>query len=343
MTDRYVPLSTYSSAITVIAGMGLNFDAVADMAGLPAGLLSDPKALITARQFHELAAFGHSLVNNDPAFALNVADLVRLEMIDVLGPLFATTPTVRSFLNDALRLSLLVDPCVDNLIEIDRDEVRGVCHVLEEQGADSRFFHAEANFAVASRLLRSVFRRPDLVPLRVEMQHDGSAWLDAYRRHFGEGVTFLFNQPRNLVAFPVAWLDIANPGHSPSVHARMQALAAARLAALPVVESFAARVLQLLERESGRRVLDLDDVAGMLDTTARTLQRRLGEENTSFQKLRDGLRFRQATALLSEAGADIPTIAATLGFSEPATFQRAFKAWSGESPAEFRRRRGLPG
>jgi len=338
MTDRLFPLTTYSSAITVLAGLGISFDAISEMAGLPAGVLVDSRAMVTARQFHELAALGRSLFNNDPAFALNVAEFARLDMVDVFGPLFATTATVRSYLEDSVRFMPLVDPCIDTALEVDGDEARFVCTVLPEQGADERFFHAEATFAVGIRLLQSVFRRHDLAPARIEMQHDGSAWLDAYRKHFGADVQVLFRRERNLVAMPADWLDIPNPGHSPVAHAQMEKLALARLAALPRVETFTVRVLRFLEAESGRRVLDLGDVAEHLGVTTRTLQRRLVEEKTTFQTLRDSLRHREACRLLSQSDCDVATIAATLGFSEPATFQRAFKTWSGMSPGEYRKR-----
>ena len=51
---------------------------IADMAGLPHGVIGDPRALITARQFHELAALGRSLFPEDPAFSLNIADLSKI-------------------------------------------------------------------------------------------------------------------------------------------------------------------------------------------------------------------------------------------------------------------------
>lgn len=338
MTDRLFPLTTYSSAITVLAGLGISFDAIADMAGLPHGVIADPRAMVTAKQFHELASLGRSLFNNDPAFALNVAEFVRLDMVEIFGPLFATTADVRSYLDDSVRFMLLVDPCIDVSVEDDGVEARVICTVLPEQGADERFFHAEATFSVGIRLLQSVFRRQDLSPSRIEMQHDGSAWMDAYQKHFGPQVQVLFNRPRNLIAMPSEWLDIANPGHSPMVHAQMEKLALARLATLPRVENFTVRVLRFLEDESGRRVLDLADVAAHLGVTTRTLQRRLVEEKTTFQTLRDSLRHREACRLLSQSDCDVATIAATLGFSEPATFQRAFKTWSGMSPSEYRKR-----
>lgn len=337
MTVRLFPLSTFSSGIAVAAGMGINIDSVADMVGIPHGLLGDPNALITARQYHELGALGRQLLQ-DPAFALAVTDIIRLDMFDVLGPLFATAETARSYLQDAIRFMPLIDPCIDTSLDEEGAEARFFCHLLPEQGADDRFFHAEAAFAGGHRIMRSVFKRPDLYAIRLELQHDGSPWLHAYRHRFGDAVEIVFNAPENVAVFNRDALDLRNPGYSPTVHAHMEKAAIARMAALPSVESASTAVVRVLEQEAGRRVMDIGDVAAELATSTRTLQRRLVDENTSFQKLRDGVRLRQAQAMLRDPGQDFATIAATLGFSEPASFHRAFKAWSGLSPTEYRRR-----
>lgn len=336
MTERLFPLSTFSPGIAVVAGWGFNFDTIADMAGIPHGLLADPNALVTARQYHELAALGSRLLQH-PAFALAITDALRLDMFDVLGPLFATAETGRTYLREAVRFMPLINPCVDTLLDEEGDEARYLCMPLPEQGADDRFFHAEAVFAAGHRLMQQVFRNPELVPFRLEFQHDGSAWRQAFHDRFGDDIELVFNASQNIAHYRRGILDLPNPGHSPTVHAHMLKLAIARLASLPNVDSASTLVLRVLEQEAGRRVMDIGDVAARLGMSTRTLQRRLVDEHTSFQKVRDGLRMRQAQAMLRDPSIDFVTIAATLGFSEPASFHRAFKSWTGLSPTEYRR------
>lgn len=336
MTERLFPLSTFSPGIAVAGRLGFSFDTIADMAGIQHGLLADPNALVTAHQYHELAALGARLLQN-PAFALAVTDLIRLEMFDVIGPLFATTETGRSYLLEAVRFMPLINPCVDTLLDEEGDEARYECVLLPEQGADNRFFHAEAVFGTGHRLMQQVFHAPHMSAFRFEFQHDGSAWLQSFRDRFGDELEIVFNAPRNIAYFHRAVLDLRNPAYSPTVHAHMLKLAEARLASLPNVDSASTLVLRVLEQEAGRRVMDIGDVAAQLGMSTRTLQRRLVDEHTSFQKVRDGLRMRQAQAMLRDPSVDFVTIAATLGFSEPASFHRAFKAWTGLSPTEYRR------
>ncbi|MFN3587036.1 MAG: helix-turn-helix domain-containing protein [Moraxellaceae bacterium] len=87
-------------------------------------------------------------------------------------------------------------------------------------------------------------------------------------------------------------------------------------------------------------MLDLLTIAERMGMTPRTLQRRLKAENMTFQVIYDACRRECAKHyLLEETAGDINTLAAMLGYSEPANFYRAFKGWFGETPSEFRQRR----
>jgi AraC-like DNA-binding protein len=69
----------------------------------------------------------------------------------------------------------------------------------------------------------------------------------------------------------------------------------------------------------------------------RTLQRRLAEAGTSFVAELERHRARRAREMLAEGRLSVGEIAFALGYSEPSTFHRAFRRWTGTTPAEFRR------
>ena len=85
------------------------------------------------------------------------------------------------------------------------------------------------------------------------------------------------------------------------------------------------------------RRLDLPSVAKRLSMSPRTLQRRLGEAGYSFGILLCEMRLELAQRYLHW---DIPLshVALQLGYSEQSAFTRAFKKWTGSTPAEYRRR-----
>lgn len=78
-------------------------------------------------------------------------------------------------------------------------------------------------------------------------------------------------------------------------------------------------------------------VAGRLALSGRTLQRRLGECGTSFQLELDGVRRTTASRLLSNTTLDDVAIALLLGFAEPNSFSRLFRAWERTTPSRWRK------
>lgn len=80
----------------------------------------------------------------------------------------------------------------------------------------------------------------------------------------------------------------------------------------------------------------IEDVAQALYTSVRSLSRRLKAEETSFQTIKDELRRDIAIERLTKTAKPIAVIGSELGFDSPATFHRAFKAWTGSTPGAYR-------
>jgi AraC-like DNA-binding protein len=71
--------------------------------------------------------------------------------------------------------------------------------------------------------------------------------------------------------------------------------------------------------------------------SGRTLQRRLRDEGVLFNDLLDSARFQAAKAYLTQRDIAGSEVAYLLGFTEPSSFNHAFKRWSGQTPSEYRR------
>jgi AraC-like DNA-binding protein len=94
-------------------------------------------------------------------------------------------------------------------------------------------------------------------------------------------------------------------------------------------------VEQLLLRASHSK-LSIDEVAGALQVSVRTLRRRLREDGSSFRALCNRIRADTAQRLLREQGMTVRAVARRLGFSDERTFRRAFKRWLGQVPGKIR-------
>ncbi len=83
--------------------------------------------------------------------------------------------------------------------------------------------------------------------------------------------------------------------------------------------------------------VSLESVASILQTSPRTLQRRLRQRGIGFWSLVEQCRFEISSALLRKTDLKIEEIAATIGYGTPSAFSRAFSKWAGHSPSEHRR------
>jgi AraC-like DNA-binding protein len=100
-------------------------------------------------------------------------------------------------------------------------------------------------------------------------------------------------------------------------------------------DSLISQIRRLLGRDCNHWP-DLDNVARQLNISPQTLRRRLREEDSSFQELKDNLRRDLAIYHLGRNELAIQVIAEQLGFSEPSAFHRAFKKWTGLTPGAYR-------
>jgi len=84
------------------------------------------------------------------------------------------------------------------------------------------------------------------------------------------------------------------------------------------------------------QLTSLDDVAERLGTSARSLQRHLGEAGTTFRDELAEIRIRAARAMLVDTDHKVEVIAAELGFKSVAAFTTMFKTAVGDTPAAYR-------
>lgn len=85
----------------------------------------------------------------------------------------------------------------------------------------------------------------------------------------------------------------------------------------------------------------IDQLADYMMLSARSLQRYLNDEGTSFQTLLDTTRQSMAERYLLESSISLTQLAGILGYSDLAAFSRAFQRWYGVSPRQWRKNKGI--
>lgn len=177
------------------------------------------------------------------------------------------------------------------------------------------------------------------LPVReVRCAYRAPAHADAYGRYFDCSVRF--GTPGNEVRFDAGFLATALPFASRNA-ATMYRTHCRTLVGQATPDALVEEIRARIVGTRGAR-LSLDGCAAKLGLSARTLRRRLSARGLSYQMIVDRTRAEQASRELRSTRRSIDAIADELGFSEPTSFARAFRRWTGMSPRSFRLAGVLP-
>jgi AraC-like DNA-binding protein len=172
-------------------------------------------------------------------------------------------------------------------------------------------------------------------PSEILFAHRSPADIGPYRRLFG--CRLVFDAEEYGVAFHASWL--ARP--LPEADASLRKLLQLQVRALHARygDDLPAQVRSVLVAAVMSRQANADKVAAMFAVHSRTLNRRLAAYGTSFKALADESRYAVARQLLETSSLNVATIADSLDYADASAFTRAFRRWSGDTPARWRRKR----
>jgi len=182
-----------------------------------------------------------------------------------------------------------------------------------------------------------VMRHGPASAARVELTYPPPMEATLYMRWFDCPVEF--GCGGNALVIPTSWRRIANVDYDAS--AWRSALARCEAQCQPGDgQNALARVRQLLLEsiEECREGADatLNSVARRMHLSPRTVIRRLRALDTTFQQLSDAVLKQRASELLAEPDNSVQDVAVRLGYTDAASFRKAFKRWHGITPAAYR-------
>jgi AraC-like DNA-binding protein len=176
--------------------------------------------------------------------------------------------------------------------------------------------------------------------LSVHFAHGDRRNLDEYRRLFRCPV--MFNMEYTGIVFPAERLDWTFSKPSPVLSAAFEARAREKLDELTSRQAISSLVRQALSCSMESGDVSMPSVARRLGTTESSLRRRLAAEGTTHTEILNEVRKELALSLLQRPDVYACEVARSVGFADPTIFSRAFKRWTGTTPAAYRRRSGLP-
>jgi AraC-like DNA-binding protein len=267
---------------------------------------------------------------NDPHFGLKLGQSITPRHIGVLAYVIQASENLAAVierLEHYQRLIYDVTPMVQrystDYVDLVWDKEHGMPGSLVDETAISALIH----------FYRSL-TRTSLNPLLVQFLNPEPADVKPYLDYFGCPV--LFNQDETIVRVALKELITPLKTADPNMMALMEQQADLLLQQLPCEDVLIEQVRQTIARLLHDGEPDIKKVAEILNTSARTLQRRLSTSDSSFRKELEIVRRQMAENYLRESRLSIADIAMLLGYSEHSAFSRSYKIWTGMTPHERR-------
>ena len=159
--------------------------------------------------------------------------------------------------------------------------------------------------------------------------------VDYYKTLFQSEVKF--NQHANALVFPASYLEMPVVQTEDSLRGFLKTAPYQLLVMVDNDNSLKSQVMSMLGKDFSREMPSADEVASSLNMSVSTLRRRLSEEKTSYQMIKDECRKEAAITFMNAPQLSINDIAALMGFDDPSAFFRSFKKWTGVTPGEYRK------
>lgn len=315
----------------LILDMGYAPAEVLSLARLPGDLFARPGASLSPAQYFDLWRGLEQAAGHDE-LALKLAQAMSVEAFD--PALFAClcSPDLNTALQRLAHYKRLIGPlhmAVD--IRADRTQVSLRCYgstapIPRSLGVSELVFFTQlARLATRERIEPLAASLPDL-----------PANLAAYKAYLG---CTLGTSEQIQIAFSAQ--DAQRPflTENMAMWAAFEPALNSRLCELDAQAKLRERVRAVLLETLPAGISSIDAVAQRLAISKRSLQRQLADESVGFQELLSEVRHELARHYLSRTDISAGEISWLLGFQESNSFIRAFRSWTGTTPAAYRQQR----
>jgi AraC-like DNA-binding protein len=268
----------------------------------------------------------------DPCLGLAAARGFQPAMLHGLGLAWLVSDTLLDAFGRLVRYARLINNALSFRLEEHPDSIDLIAVLPEPLPPDFVYAATDLGIAAFLRMCQFTAGRP-ILPRHVTLQRPRPYCLAQFEEMFG--VSIEYGAPVNRLCFDRQLLTRHLASANPEL-ARINDQVVVDYLARFDRDSIAMQVRSKIIHQLPDGIPTQEAIADTLHVSLRSLQRRLKEEDTSFKDLLEDTRQQLALQYLRDNRRSIGEITYLLGFSEPSNFTRAFKRWTGKSPAQYR-------
>ncbi|PLW68777.1 AraC family transcriptional regulator [Pseudohalioglobus lutimaris] len=350
MKEVTVPARKFLRLLDYLQHLGLDADAIAACVGLSISRVEalDPGDPLSGRQYSALykeAVTQMQTLKQPLPWGAGVGS----EAFALMCHCMISERTLGEALTMASRFEKMLYPMIGHRVAIDvhGEEARLSYQIkFTERGAalapehwdraDYQDTVAKASGLLVWRALCGWFVGECLEVTQVEVAAPfvNSAYHDSMTAKFGAPVEF--DTAENQFRFPAAQLTRRIVHTTESLCEFLDNSVYQLILIDREPSSTSAAIKSLISIDLATGLPSFTDVARQLHMSESSLRRRLQHESTTYQQLKDEVRCQVAVDKLLNEDTKVAELSDYLGFTEPSSFVRSFKNWTGETPRSYR-------
>lgn len=270
----------------------------------------------------------------DRGFGLKTGSLVGPASLNVVSFLLQSSATLREALNHLQKYQRLISDGGRFQLLSGEQASWIVYHPRQGELAFSPH-QIEAVLAAVVSFTRWI-TASSVPPLLAQCSHSQLGESADYQSVFA--CPLLFEQAFSGLLLSNTVLDQALPQADAQLAQLHERYAAVQLGSLSETATALPQLRLWLQSQLNGSVPTRASTAKALNLSERTLSRRLKAQGSSFEQVLDEVRQSAALNAVGHTTRGLSDIAQSLGFAESSTFYRAFRRWTGDTPARWRKR-----
>jgi AraC-like DNA-binding protein len=266
---------------------------------------------------------------------LDMGSATQPGILGLAGHLYQTCPHLLEAVRCLERFNNLFGNSV-KLHVVEKHDLVGIC--FDSSGfIHSGSFGARQGIDAWMSAVRYIFERagaarPKPVAVHTSCKRDDRR--AAYEHHFAPA-TLVMSVEEDIIWYKREDLEAPQITSDPELYRHFLKLAQEKLDEMQGADQIANQVRQLLLTTFNQGFHGIEFIADKLHMTPRTLQRRLQAQGYTFSQILEEMKQEMSFKLLRSRQHSISEIAYMLGFSEPGSFSRSFRKWTGTTPKHY--------
>ncbi|MEH6584445.1 MAG: AraC family transcriptional regulator [Halioglobus sp.] len=324
-----VPIHHFHALLHAAQKQGLDSAQILRQAGIDLPQIEGDKARIPSATFRRLTEY-LTLELQDENCGL-LSQPTKLGTFAMMCNASINSPTLGQFLQRCIEFNALVSDCVS--LKLERDGEHAHYSVSAKPGSpdDDELIimvllgitHRLSNWAIGQTIALDA----------VDITRDRPNYAHEYNFLFMSPIQF--GQKLNRLRFAARYLDMPVIQKEQELEQFLSTPSIHLMTSHDSDRSLVSKIRTMIKEDVGGQFPEFDIIAKTLHMTTATLRRRLRAEGSSYQQLKDDIRRDTAIHHLSRGTLSMDQVAESVGFSEPTSFFRAFKRWTGVTPRAY--------